>query len=173
MAQRRLTGGAFSTSTDRSWAGSGLSTLSYCAMGFVRENATSFSMQRILSLQLSHSPWLHSKDLHSNSHCESSGGVFAAKDPLIQFLNPSNGLAISTPSWRNVALIDNSPYYSSAAQPHFALVRGIPWNIRSAAIAASTLTAAGPTPGRYSLTSYARSSATIFRESTAVSDPIG
>lgn len=136
MAQRRLTGGAFSTSTDRSWAGSGLSTLSYCAMGFVRENATSFSMQRILSLQLSHSPWLHSKDLHSNSHCESSGGVFAAKDPLIQFLNPSNGLAISTPSWRNVALIDNSPYYSSAAQPHFALVRGIPWNIRSAVVGA-------------------------------------
>jgi hypothetical protein len=34
----------------------GLSTLSYRAMGLVRENATSFFMQRILFLQLSHSP---------------------------------------------------------------------------------------------------------------------
>ena len=81
-----------------SWPGSGLSTLSYRAMGLVRENATSFFMQRILFLQLSHSPWLHSKDLHSNSHCESSGGVFATKGPLTKFLNPSNGLAIPTPS---------------------------------------------------------------------------
>ena len=78
-------------------AGSGLSTLSYRAMGLVRENATSFFMQRILLLQLSHSLWLHSKDLHSNSHCESSGGGFATKGPLTKFLNPSNGLATSTP----------------------------------------------------------------------------
>jgi len=102
----------------------------------VRENAISFFMQRILFLQLSHSPWLHSKDLHSNSHCESSGGVFATKGPLTKFLNPSNGLAIPTPSLGNVALVDNSPYYSSAAQAHFALVRGIPWNIRSAVVGA-------------------------------------
>jgi hypothetical protein len=79
-------------------AGTGLSTLSYRAMGLVRENATSFFMQRILFLQLSHSPWLHSKDLHSNSHCESSGGVFATKGPLTKFLNASNGLAIPIPS---------------------------------------------------------------------------
>lgn len=77
-------------------------------MGLVRENATSFFMQRILFLQLSHSPWLHSKDLHSNSHCESSGGVFATKGPLTKFLNPSNGLAIPTSSQRNVALIDTT-----------------------------------------------------------------
>jgi hypothetical protein len=70
----------------------------YRAIGLVRENATSFFMQRILFLQLSHSPWLHSKDLHSNSHCESSGGVFATKGPLTKFLNHSNGLAIPTPS---------------------------------------------------------------------------
>ena len=105
-------------------------------MGLVRENATSFFMQRILFLQLSHSPWLHSKDLHPNSHCESSGGVFATKGPLTKFLNASNGLAIATPSQRNVALIDNWPSYSSAEQPHFALVRGIPWNIRSAVVGA-------------------------------------
>jgi hypothetical protein len=80
------------------WAGSRLSTLSYRAIGLVRENATSFFMQRILFLQLSHSPRLHSKDLHSNSHCESSGGVFATKGPLTKFLNPSNSLAIPTPS---------------------------------------------------------------------------
>jgi len=67
-------------------------------MGLVRENATSFFMQRILFLQLSHSPWLHSKDLHSNSHCESSGGVFATNGPLTKFLNRSNALAIPTSS---------------------------------------------------------------------------
>ncbi len=117
-------------------AGTGLSTVRYRAMGLARENATSFFMQRILFLQLSHSPWLHSKDLHSNSHCESSGGVFATKGPLIKFLNPSSSLVIPPPSWRNAALIDNSPYYSPAAQPHFVLVRGIPWNIRSAVVAA-------------------------------------
>jgi hypothetical protein len=109
-----------------------MSTLSYRAIGLVRENDTSFFMQRILSLQLSHSPWLHSKVLHSNSHCESSGGVFATKGPLTLFMNHPNGLAIPTPSERTVTLIDKGPLYSSPEQSHSALVRGIPWNIRSA-----------------------------------------
>jgi hypothetical protein len=98
ILERPVTGDHFGAATGNCWAGSGLSTLSYRAIWLVRENATSFFMQRILFLQVSHSPWLHSKDLHSNSHCESSGGVFATKGPLTKFLNHSNGLAIPTPS---------------------------------------------------------------------------
>lgn len=76
----------------------GVPAVSYRAIVLEREDAASFFMQRILYLQLSHSPWLHSKDLHSNSHCDSSGGVFATYGPFTKFLNHSNSLAIPASS---------------------------------------------------------------------------
>jgi len=78
------------------------------------EAAISFFMQRILFLQVRHSPSLHSRDLHSNSHCESSGGTVPTKVPITALLNRSNvpaipcSLANDPNSWVTVLRADGA-----------------------------------------------------------------
>ena len=56
--------------------------------------AISSCMQRILFSHVSHLPWLHSMTLQPNSHCKSSGGKSAMRDPFDTFLNHLTKLVI-------------------------------------------------------------------------------